>query len=178
MGTLDGIPVTGVARTLIDIADTEPRRIAERAVDEADIKRTLDLVHLQRELEANPGRRGAGVMRRIVAEHLIGSTLTANELEERFLACCTRAAVPPPEEVNADIVLPDGSHVQGDFTWWSHRLVIETDGFATHATRRIMTRDRQKARRLRRAGWRVEAFTWDEVVLTPRLVEDELPTFF
>lgn len=56
--------------------------------------------------------------------------------------------------------------------------MIETDGFATHATRRGMTRDRQKARRLRRAGWRVEAFSWDEVVLTPGAVEAELPTFF
>jgi len=80
--------------------------------------------------------------------------------------------------VNADIVLPGGSHNQGDFTWWTRRLVIEADGFATHATRRGMTRDRQKARRLRQAGWRVESFTWDEVMLTPRAVEAELPAFF
>lgn len=178
VGTLDGIPVTGVARTLIDIADTQPRRMVERAADEAENRRVLDLADLQREIEQNPGRHGAAVMRRILAEHLIGSTLTANDLEEHFLACCRRAGVPMPEEVNADIVLPDGSHVQGDFTWWTRRLVIETDGFATHATRRGMTRDRQKARRLRRAGWRVEAFSWDEVVLTPGAVEAELPMFF
>jgi len=41
-----------------------------------------------------------------------------------------------------------------------------------------MTRDRQKARRLRHAGWRVESFTWDEVFLSPRDVEAELPAFF
>jgi hypothetical protein len=177
-GAIDGIPVTSVARTLLDIADSQPRRAAERATDEAENNRVLDLIELQREIEANPGRRGAGVLQAILAEHRIGSTLTRNELEERFLACCRNAGVPAPEEVNADIVLPDGSHEQGDFTWWTRRLVIETDGFATHATRRGMTRDRQKARRLRQAGWRVEAFTWDEVVLTPAAVEAELPSFF
>ena len=176
--TVDGIPVTSVARTLIDLADTPPRRLAERASDEADNKRVLDLADLQREIALNPGRRGAGVLRAILAEHVLASTLTRNELEERFLACCRRAGVPMPEEVNADIVLPDGGHVQGDFTWWTRRLVIETDGFATHATRRGMTRDRQKARRLRQAAWRVESFTWDEVMLTPRAVEAELPAFF
>lgn len=176
--TVDGIPVTSLARTLIDLADTPPRRLAERAADEAENRRVLDLASLRREIALNSGRRGAGVLRAILAEHVLGSTLTRNELEERFLACCRNAEVPEPEEVNADIVLPDGSHVQGDFTWWSRRLVIETDGFATHATRRGMTRDRQKARRLRAAGWRVEAFTWDEVMLTPHAVEAELPAFF
>ena len=176
--TVDAIPTTGVARTLIDIADTHPRRVAERAIDEADTRRLVDLSDLARELAANPGRRGTGVMRQILREHAIGSTRTRNALEERFLACCRQARVPMPEEVNADIVLPDCTHVQGDFTWWTRRLVIETDGFATHATRRGMTRDRQKARRLRRAGWRVESFTWDEVFLSPRDVEAELPAFF
>ncbi len=174
----DGIPVTSVARTLLDLADTQPRRIVERAIDEAEVRRMIDVSDLSREVNANPGRRGSGVIREVLAEHLIGSTLTANELEERFLACCANAGVPMPEEVNADIVLPDGPAVQGDFTWWTRRLVIETDGLATHATRKGMTRDRQKARRLRRAGWRVEAFTWDEVILDPAGVEAELPTFF
>ena len=176
--TVDGIPVTSVARTLVDIADSQPRRVAERAADEAENRRLLDLPVLQREIALNPGRRGAGVLRAILTEHVLASTLTRNALEERFLACCRNAGVPEPEEVNADIVLPDGSHVQGDFTWWTRRLVIETDGFATHATRRGMTRDRQKARRLRQAGWRAESFTWDEVMLAPRAVEAELPAFF
>jgi len=83
-----------------------------------------------------------------------------------------------PRVSRADIVLPDGTHVQGDFTWWKWRLVIEVDGFATHGTRRGMKRDRVKDRALRRAGWRVERFTWDEVMLTPRAVRAELPTFF
>jgi hypothetical protein len=176
---IDSIPVTAVGRTLIDIAAMSPRRVVERAFDEAERQRLLDLAELQSELAANGHRRGTGTVRAILAEHLVGSTLTRNELEEAFLACCARAGVPMPEEVNADIVLPDGGPpVQGDFTWWTRRLVIETDGFASHATRRGMTRDRQKARRLRRAGWQVESFTWDEVMLQPRAVEVELPSFF
>jgi len=176
---IDAIPVTGVGRTLIDIASVSSRRVVERAFDEAEQQRILDLKDLQHELAISARRRGTGATRAILAEHLVGSTLTRNKLEEAFLACCARAGVPMPEEVNADIVLSDGGPpVQGDFTWWTRRLVIETDGFASHSTRRGMTRDRQKARRLRRAGWRVEGFTWDEVMLQPRAVEAELPSFF
>jgi hypothetical protein len=43
---VDGIPVTSVARTLLEIAGSEPRRRFERAMEEAERRRILDAVAL------------------------------------------------------------------------------------------------------------------------------------
>ena len=72
--TRHGIPVTTPARTLIDLADVVARRELERAYDEAHYLR-LDLDGLA----PIPGRRGAGRLRRLLAEHEAGSTRTRND---------------------------------------------------------------------------------------------------
>jgi hypothetical protein len=53
----DGIPVTTIERTLLDLAATLPRRPLERAIDRAVERRLVDLGSV-REV-ARPGRRGA-----------------------------------------------------------------------------------------------------------------------
>jgi very-short-patch-repair endonuclease len=46
-------------------------------------------------------------------------------------------------------------------------LIVETDGFETHGTRAAFVRDRRRDRRLRRAGYAVERFTWDDIFFDP-----------
>ena len=110
MTTRDGIPVTTPARTLIDLADIVAPRELERAHDEADYLR-LDLDGFA----PIPGRRGAGRLRRLLAEHEAGSTRTRNEFEEFLFGLCRRYDLPLPR-VNAvveghevDFVLAAGS---------------------------------------------------------------------
>jgi predicted transcriptional regulator of viral defense system len=90
--TLDGIPVTKPARTLVDLADLLPRRALERAIDEAEYLR-LDYAGLA----PRPGRRGSGKLIAVLAEHRAGGTRTRSELEERFLDLSERHGVPRPE---------------------------------------------------------------------------------
>jgi very-short-patch-repair endonuclease len=139
----DGIPVTTPARTLIDLADVLPHRRLERAFDEAAFLR-LDPVGLR----VIRGRRGAGALRRVLAEHDPGSTRTRSELEERMLELCRRAGLPEPE-VN---VLIEGHLV--DFVWRAARLVVETDGWRAHGTRAAFERDRRRDAELIAADWR------------------------
>ncbi len=133
--TVDRMPVTTIARTLFDLAAVVPRRQLERAFDQAEILGVLDADALETQLKRNRRCHGANVVRAVLDEHRLGATATWSELEERFLTVCRAARVPPPE-VNAWITPPDaGAALRVDFLWRAQRLIIETDGHATHRTR-------------------------------------------
>jgi very-short-patch-repair endonuclease len=102
-----------------------------------------------------------------------GSTLTDGELEERFLALCRKASLPSPA-VNEWIRLDDGIAYKADFLWRARRLIVETDGWGSHGTRRAFENDRRRDRRLRLAGWDVVRFTWRDVEREPEEVIDAL----
>jgi very-short-patch-repair endonuclease len=50
-----------------------------------------------------------------------------------------------------------------DFLWPDRRLVVETDGRATHATPVPFQRDRRRDQILVAAGYRVARATWDQM---------------
>jgi predicted transcriptional regulator of viral defense system len=162
--TIDGIPATSVARTLLDIAEQVDMQGLERAVSQADVLRIFDLRAVEEALSRAAGRHGAGALRRVLAAYA-GPTLTERGLEERFLAICRRASVPGPE-VNVWLNLGEAVPYKADFLWRAERLIVETDGWGTHGTRRAFEEDRRRDRRLKLAGW-------DVIRFTSRDVEDE-----
>jgi predicted transcriptional regulator of viral defense system len=159
--TIDGIPCTSLARTLLDLAEVAHRRGVEKAIDRAEALGVFDLRAVEDVLSRADGRRGARVLREVLAEYA-GPTLTETELEERFLALCRAAGLPTPG-VNAWITLDDGVAYKIDFLWRAERLAVETDGWETHGTRRAFENDRRRDRLLRLAGWEVIRFTWRDV---------------
>ena len=114
------------------------------------------------------GRRGAKLLRAVLAEHVVGSTLTRNDLEEAFLAIC-RAVERPPDAANVWIAFPDGGGAEADFLWRAHDLIVEVDGRDLH-TRRAFHADRRRDARLMLLGWRVVRFTWRQVMFEPAYV--------
>jgi Transcriptional regulator, AbiEi antitoxin/REase_MTES_1575 len=170
--TIDGIPCTSLARTLLDLADVIDRQGVERAVSQAEVLGIFDLREVEEVLSRATGRHGAGVVRSVLAEY-DGPTLTEKELEERFLALCRAASLPKPE-VNAWITLDDGIAYKIDFLWRAERLAVETDGWETHRTRQAFENDRRRDRRLRVAGWDVVRFTWRDVEREPGEATAEL----
>jgi very-short-patch-repair endonuclease len=162
-GIVEGIPVTSPARTLIDLADVLTRRGLQRAMDEAEF---LRLDHTG--LHPIPGRRGAGVLAEVLSSHVPGSTRTRNDLEEMFLAICTRHLLTQPE-TNAQV---DGLEV--DFFWRAQRLIVEVDGGAAHHTRRAFENDRSRDAGLTASGYRVMRFTQLRLERDPAAVADEL----
>ncbi|HEY8638234.1 MAG TPA: type IV toxin-antitoxin system AbiEi family antitoxin domain-containing protein [Solirubrobacteraceae bacterium] len=152
-----GIGVTTPARTLLDLAETEPTRTLERALDQAEVLRLFDSNQIQATLRRSPGRRGTAKLTATLEVHEPGSTFTRSELEERFLALCRDHGLPQPQ-VNAR------SDREVDFTWPGHSLVVETDGRTYHATRQGFQRDRERNRAHTLAGRRPVAFTWRDIV--------------
>jgi very-short-patch-repair endonuclease len=163
VAVLDRIPVTRPGRTLIDLADLVPRRTLERALDESEYLR-LDCSGLA----PRPGRRGSGLLTRVLSEHHVGATRTRSELEERFLLTCRRHRLPQPD-VNSIV---EGYEV--DFVWRRERLIVETDGHAAHGTRRAFERDRLRDAELAAAGWRVVRVTHERLGREPAAVAGQL----
>jgi hypothetical protein len=169
----DGIPCTSIARTIFDLADAEGnQRRTQRDIDRAEQLRVFDLRDVQRVLAHAPGRRGARVVRSVLAA-VTEPAITRSEIEERMFAIAARIGLPRPR-VNHVIVFEDGTHVEGDFVWLEAKLIIETDGWESHGTRRAFAYDRRRDRRLGLAGWRVHRFTWHEIVYEPERVASEL----
>jgi very-short-patch-repair endonuclease len=160
LGVRDGIPCTSVARTLLDLADLLDRRGVDRAVEQAEMLRLFDARGVDEVLAGAAGRRGARVLHQVIVE-ATERGIAASELEENFLALCRHAALPQPE-VNAWLLLDEGA-IKVDFLWRAEQLVVETDGRASHGTRRAFERDRRRDQRLLVAGFKVVRFTWRQV---------------
>ena len=69
---------------------------------------------------------------------------------------------------------PTTPHLEVDFYFPTHRLVVETDGWETHGTKAAFKSDRRKDAALTSAGYRVMRFAYDDVVYEPDTVIERL----
>ena len=174
--TINGIAVTTVARTLLDLAEVIPRRGVERAFDQAEASGRLDANAIEDQLARNHGRHRAHILKAILERAHPGHTVTASNLEEAFLALMRRTRLPEPE-CNALIVLPDGGEpIHGDFVWREQRLIVETDSRRHHFTTGSFEGDRKRDQRCLLAGWRVVRVTWRQVVREPARIAELIAT--
>jgi hypothetical protein len=165
----EGIPVTTVARTLLDLAVVLRRSGLRRAVERAEREELFDLRSIQLVLDAQAGRPGVLALRAVVEDlrdH--GVTFTRSELEARFLEGCIERGLPRPH-VNR---MEDGREL--DFHWPDARLVVEANGFRYHRSPAAFERDHAKRFALEAAGLRVVSLTWRQVVETPDLVFERI----
>lgn len=160
------IPVTTVARTVLDLAGVVQRSDLERTIEEAERLRLLDLSDLQRLLDRGSRRRGTNLLRQILAEELPGTAATRSHLERRFLMLSERAGLPPPQ-VNVGV-----AGLEVDCLWSRQRLVVELDGHTFHRTRAAFERDRARDAVLQLAGFRVLRITHRRLDHEPAAVLD------
>jgi very-short-patch-repair endonuclease len=158
----DGLPVTTVDQTLVDLANELTPRQLERAVDEAH-RRGHRLAQ-----EDRRGRTGAASLNALAARNLQGHTLTRSELEERFLKLIRKAGLPGPE-LNVDI---EGFLV--DAVWRGQRVVIELDGARYHDQPGVRANDRRRDAALTIAGWRVIRYGWEDITVHAERTAREL----
>ena len=165
---IDGLPLTTPTRTIIDLADQLTPHRLERVLHRAEILRLLDVAAIHARLAALPGRRSRTLLQALATLQR-GPDVTRSELEERFLALITRFKLPRPR-VNAMV---EGHEV--DFYWPTHRLIVETDGAATHLTPTAFEEDRARDAHLTALGYRVIRITWRQLTERPhevaRLIE-------
>lgn len=162
VASVHGIACTSVARTLLDLAAVLDRRSLERALEQAEVLRLYDGRALAEILGRGRGRRGARLLREVLAEHGSEPTLTRSQMEELFLSLCRQHGLPAPR-VNAPVALGRRRTIEVDFLWPARGLVVETDGWGAHGTRAAFDRDRRRDSELLLAGLRVVRFTWRQL---------------
>jgi hypothetical protein len=151
----NGLPVTTVSRTLLDLATVLSPRQLRRALAEADYRGLLDPGEIAAALKH--GRPGSKGLRLALRSHMPALAATLSELEERFLEVCESAGLPMPE-VNARV---GGMRV--DALWREERVVVELDGSAAHGGWAAIKRDRERELALRSLGFSVVRYTWEQV---------------
>jgi very-short-patch-repair endonuclease len=151
--------VTGVPRTLLDLASVLSARQLRRALAEADYRGLLDPAEVESVL--GRGRPGSRSLKVALANHLPSLAETLSELEERFLELCERGQLRTPE-VNARV-----GRMRVDALWREERIAVELDGTAAHRGWAAIRRDRRRELALRAAGFQVVRYSWDQVAKSP-----------
>src|SRR4030095_8668404 len=90
-----GLPVTTVERTLLDLATTVPESALRRALAEADYRRLLNVRALEGAM--TPGRRRVVALPAALAHHLPELARTRSDLEQAFLLLCKASGIQIPE---------------------------------------------------------------------------------
>ena len=162
--TVDGIPCTSWARTIVNVAAAAREREVDRMIERSMILRVFDLREIQAALATAGGRAGTGTVRRLLARFGDEPPPTRTELERRFLDLVRAAGLPEPV-VNATV---EGHEV--DFHWPAAKLIVETDGRATHDTAYGFESDRGRDLDLELADWRVIRITWRQITEEPHRV--------
>jgi very-short-patch-repair endonuclease len=162
--TVDGLPVTTLARTLVDLTTTLTPHQTERVVHRAEHLRLLDTRSLDEQLARAHGRPTRKLRAAVATLAAAEPDITRTVLEERFLALVLDAQLPRPE-VNAMV-----GDEEVDFLWRTEKLIVETDGAATHLTAEAFEEDRRRDAVHSVMGFRTLRFTWRQVVYEPRFV--------
>lgn len=148
------IPITTLARTLLDLAAAIDVPALEDALDDATRRELVTpkaMLSRLRATEAN-GRRGLASLERLVRERL-GKPTSGSGLENRARRLFRDAGLPPPIAQHV-IRAPDGSFVaRVDFAYPHVRLAIEIDGYERHSSRSRWESDRNRQNRLVAQGW-------------------------
>ena len=142
---VEGIPVTSVARTLLDLAWKLSGDQLRRALARAEDLRLLDLEAIHAVIERNRGHHGARRLRYALSIYE-RPVYSRSEFERRFVDYLVGSGLPRPatgwNEVGYEL----------DVYWPELRFGVELDAYETHGTRDAFERDHDRDLALALAG--------------------------
>jgi hypothetical protein len=165
-----GIPITTVHRTLLDIAAQVPSHHLERALAQAERLQLYDHRAITETIARGNGHRGTKTLTTAIQDD---PQFTRGELEALMNKLAHDHGLPQPKS-NYALDVSDHPGLEADFYFPEYRLVVETDGWETHKTRRAFEADRAKDAALTAAGYTVVRFTYRQLRDDPDTVADRL----
>jgi hypothetical protein len=151
----NGIPVTTVVRTVVDLASELGPTTVERTINEADKHGLIDPETLRVTLDDYAGEPGIQLLRRLLDRHTF--RLSDSDLEIIFRPIAASAGLPLPLSKQ----MLNGFEV--DFFWPDLGLIVETDGLRYHRTPATQARDASRDRAHVLAGMTPLRFTHYEI---------------
>lgn len=164
---VEGIPITSVARTVVDLAGRLDRPGLQRVLGAADHAQLLDVVAIERALERLPRARGRHRLLDALSIYRSEPAFTRSEAERRLLRLCRENGLPAPQ---ANLWI---AGYEVDLFWPDAGLALEMDGWAFHSGRRAFHEDRRRDRALLAAGVETARVT-SEDLRDPKALAREL----
>lgn len=162
----DGVRITTVERTVVDLVRALPLPEALAVADSALREGLCSLGRLQRRACTLTGRGSRRVARAVAC----ADPSSGSFLESYSRGLLIQAGI-PPERTQLWIAGAQGRRIgRVDFAWPSRRVVVELDGYAFHADRVRYRNDRRRLNALGLAGWLVLRFSWEDVLGHPDAV--------
>jgi very-short-patch-repair endonuclease len=163
VASVEGVPVTAPARTLVDLAGRIRPRVLEQAIGAAERLGLVDPGALLAAVTRVPNSNGVALIRTLIAADA-EPAFTQSPAEGRLLDLARRGDVPMPE-TNVRL-----GEYRVDFLWRFERIVVEVDGFAYHSSRPMFEGDRERDARLAVMGFQVVRVTWRQLTREPHAV--------
>ena len=157
-----GIPTTGLLRTVLDIGCLVRPELLESAVDEVvrdtshewpDLYETL-LLHSRR------GRNGCGPFRAILDERYGDDIVTDSHFERMVRSLVIDAGLPVPESQHPILDLGGRFVAEVDLAWPDQLVAVELQSKRFHLNHVAFERDKQRLNAARLLGWNILEYTW------------------
>lgn len=173
--SFDGIPVTTIPRTLLDLSCLLDRLPAVWVIDDAIRLGKCTREGLREALRTWRGGAGSGLARIRLTE---ADGLAESMLETAGRLALADAGLPPPV-AQFEVRGPYARLLARlDHAYPFQRIALEYDGRSVHEAPTAVYRDRDRQNALAALGWTVLRFTWWDVVEDPtrftRLVAETL----
>lgn len=160
----EGIPVTTIPRTVLDLACLLDRLPAVWVIDDAIRLSRCTRDEIARALRTWRGGSGSGLARIRLGE---ADGLAESMLETAGRLALADAKLPPPV-AQFEVRAPNGQLVARlDHAYPYQRIALEYDGRSVHEAPAAVYRDRERQNALVALGWTVLRFTWWDVVEDP-----------
>jgi hypothetical protein len=169
LSQIDGIPVTSVARTLLDVAGRRRHRPLNDAIERAERRELLDLGEVDALLARAGGHPGREPLR--AATEIYRAPAYSRARSERlFLAAVKDAGLPRPA-LNIWV-----EKWEIDAYWEAERFAVEVDGWEAHRTRQAFEDDHLRWEEMKLAGIEVVPISARRIEKHPDQVGDHLRT--
>jgi hypothetical protein len=159
------IPVTTVARTLVDLAGDLCLDALARACHEAGVLHRVRPAHVEAVLQRRPNSPVAAKLRAI---QLGDARVTLSVLDKRFLQLLRQEGLALPRTNRC----AGGRRV--DCRWPEEHLTVKLDGYRYHSSRHAWEQDCRREREARARGDDFRRYTYGDVMEHPRLMLAEL----
>jgi very-short-patch-repair endonuclease len=146
-----GIPVTTMARTLVDLNDVLTEHQLANVIHEAAFHNRFSEQATHAAMARAPGRN-VGVLERALEANANGSAGTKSDLEDQVLTQIQATTLPAPL-VNAGVQTPHRL-IEVDLFWPDEGLIVEIDGHG-HSRPRTQREDAERDRLVKQAGLEV-----------------------
>ncbi len=172
---LEGIPVTTVHRTLIDLPAVMKEEALEIALDSALSQRLTSVSFMWRRLNrlGGRGRSGSALLRKMLVERTGLTQHAQNGAETKLVRLLQQRGL---DGFVKQFTIRSGreSLARVDLAWPALRLGVELDSWRYHTSTSARRRDARRQNAIERLRWTILRFFWEDVIHDADYVVDEI----